>query len=194
MARPEGRSYTRRMTLHRLLVLVCATSWALAASAQWQWVDKDGRKVFSDRPPPVDVPAKNILKQPGGSLQPAPRPQAAPADAVAGTQPGAAVAARPGAPASAASAPQLSGTDKELQERKAQAEAAEAARKKAEDDRIAKARAENCQRARQQQSMLASGQLVSQVNAQGERAFMDDATRAAELRRAEAAIASDCAR
>ncbi|WP_216088085.1 DUF4124 domain-containing protein, partial [Shigella flexneri] len=75
-----------------------------------QWVDKDGRKVFSDRPPPVDVPAKNILKQPGGSLQPAPRPQAAPADAVAGTQPGAAVAARPGAPASAASAPQLSGT------------------------------------------------------------------------------------
>ncbi|WP_019700521.1 hypothetical protein [Paracidovorax oryzae] len=42
--------------------------------------------------------------------------------------------------------------------------------------------------------MLSSGQLVSQVNAQGERAFMDDATRAAEMRRAEAAIASDCAR
>jgi hypothetical protein len=30
------------------------------------------------------------------------------------------------------------------------------------------------------------------VNAQGERGYMDDATRAAELRRADEVIASDC--
>ncbi|SDP88561.1 protein of unknown function [Paracidovorax cattleyae] len=182
MARPEGGRYTGRMKFHRLLVLACACSWALGASAQWQWIDKDGRKVFSDRPPPTDVPARNILKQPGGAPPP-PRTQAANAAADA-----------PGTPASAAGAPRLAASDPELQQRKAQADAAEAARKKADEERQAKARAENCQRARQQQAMLSSGQLVSQVNAQGERAFMDDATRAAEMRRAEAAIASDCAR
>lgn len=178
MARPEAGRYTGRMKFHRLLVLACACSWALGASAQWQWIDKDGRKVFSDRPPPTDVPARNILKQPGGAPTP-PRTQAANAAADA-----------PGA----AAAPRLPASDPELQQRKAQADAAEAARKKADEERQAKARAENCQRARQQQAMLSSGQLVSQVNAQGERSFMDDATRAAEMRRAETAIASDCAR
>ncbi|WP_157774172.1 DUF4124 domain-containing protein [Paracidovorax citrulli] len=44
------------MKLHRLLVLACACSWALGASAQWQWIDKDGRKVFSDRPPRPTCP------------------------------------------------------------------------------------------------------------------------------------------
>jgi hypothetical protein len=33
---------------------------------------------------------------------------------------------------------------------------------------------------------------VSHTNANGERSFMDDATRAAELSRADAVIASDC--
>ncbi|CAM3890497.1 DUF4124 domain-containing protein [Paracidovorax anthurii] len=170
------------MKFHRLLVLACACSWALGASAQWQWLDKDGRKVFSDRPPPADVPAKSILKQPGGTQ----RAQAAPADA--GTAPAATAAA------SAASAPRLSGTDKELEQRKAQADAAEAARKKADEERQAKARTENCQRARQQKATMTSGQLLSSVNAQGERGFMDDAARNAEIRRADAAIASDCPR
>ena len=38
-----------------------------AAHAQYQWVDKDGRRVFSDRPPPADVAPKNIVSQPRGS-------------------------------------------------------------------------------------------------------------------------------
>ncbi|MDA8456803.1 DUF4124 domain-containing protein [Acidovorax sp. GBBC 3334] len=177
------------MKLHRLLVLACACSWALGASAQWQWLDKDGRKVFSDRPPPADVPAKSILKQPGGA-PPLPRAQAVPADA-AGSAP---VAGAPAASASVASAPRLPGTDKELEQRKAQAEAADAARKKADEDRQAKARADNCQRARQQKATMTSGQLLSTVNAKGERSFMDEATRNAEVSRADAVIASDCPR
>jgi hypothetical protein len=32
--------------------------------AQWQWIDKDGRKVYSDRSPPSDIQEKNILKRP----------------------------------------------------------------------------------------------------------------------------------
>ena len=38
------------MKMHKLLLLAVACTWALGAAAQWQWIDKDGRKVFSDRP------------------------------------------------------------------------------------------------------------------------------------------------
>ena len=64
------------MKMHKLLLLAVACTWALGAAAQWQWIDKDGRKVFSDRPPPAEVPAKSILKQPGGA--PVARPAATP--------------------------------------------------------------------------------------------------------------------
>lgn len=156
------------MKPHKLLLMALACAWAMGASAQWQWVDKDGRKVFSDRPPPQDIPEKSILKQPRLNVQP--RPAAEPASA-----------AQAGA-----------GKDKQLEENKAKAEAAEAAQKKAEEERAAKARADNCERAKQAKARLAPGQLVGHVNASGERSFMDDATREAELRRAEDMIASDC--
>lgn len=150
----------------------------MGASAQWQWVDKDGRKVFSDRPPPQDIPEKSILKQPQFTVKQA-RPAAAPASAASETT--AAPQAAPGA-----------GKDKQLQENKAKADAAEAAKKKAEEDRIAKARADNCAQAKRAKAQLAPGKLIGHVNAKGERGFMDDETRAAELRRADAVIASDC--
>lgn len=172
------------MKLHKILLLAAASTWALAASAQWQWVDKDGRKVFSDRPPPIEVPQKNILKQPGGS-----KGRATPVPAADDT----ASAAAAGAPASAASAAPGASQDKRLAEAKAKAEAEEAARKKAEADRIAKARADNCARAQTAKKTLSSGGLISHVNANGERGFMDDATREAELQRADGVIASDCA-
>ena len=46
------------MKPHKLLLLALACTWATGAFAQWQWLDKDGRKVFSDRPPPSEVPEK----------------------------------------------------------------------------------------------------------------------------------------
>jgi hypothetical protein len=51
-----------------LVLGLCCLAWAVA-QAQWQWVDKDGRKVFSDRAPPPDIPARNILRQPGSSAR-----------------------------------------------------------------------------------------------------------------------------
>ncbi|SDM61439.1 protein of unknown function [Oryzisolibacter propanilivorax] len=163
-----------------LLVLACA--WSLGASAQWQWIDKDGRKVFSDRPPPQEVPDKNILKQP--SLP------AAPARAVAP------LVTDEASPAAPTLAPKPSGRDAQLEEKKARAEAAEAARKQAQDKaqaaQLARERADNCQRARQSSAALTSGTPLVHHNAQGERVFMDDAARAAELRRAQDIVASDC--
>lgn len=163
------------MKWHKLLLLALTCFWATGALAQWQWVDKDGRKVFSDRPPPQDIPEKNILKQPHMAGQPRPVAATTSADTPAATP-----------------APTDLGKDKRLEENKAKAEAAEAAKKKADEERQAKARADNCARAKRAKAQLAEGRLVSHVNAQGERSFMDDATRTAELRRADEIIASDC--
>ena len=109
-----------------------------AAHAQYQWIDKDGRRVFSDRPPPADVPQKNVLKQPRMSNAPlittAPAaPAAAASTPAAGEAPNAAT--RPAAAASAAPA----GVDKALEEKKKQAEAAEAAKNEAEQEKVAAA-------------------------------------------------------
>ncbi len=47
----------------RIFVLGLAGMFCVAAQAQWQWLDHSGRKVYSDQPPPTDIPLKNILKQ-----------------------------------------------------------------------------------------------------------------------------------
>ena len=73
-------------------------------------------------------------------------------------------------------------------------QAAEAAKKKAEDEKIAKAKADNCTRARQAKATFESGRLITHSNAKGERVFLDDATRAAESKRIDGIIATDCAR
>ena len=48
-----------------------AGSLALADGGRWQWQDSQGRKVFSDLPPPASVPEQRILQRPGPEL-PAP--------------------------------------------------------------------------------------------------------------------------
>lgn len=179
-----------RMKMHKLLLLAVACTWAMGAAAQWQWLDKDGRKVFSDRPPPQEIPEKSILKQPGGGMPRAAAVEAAPAPADGAT---ATATTGASAPKSAASAPG-GGKDKALEERKAQAEAAEAAKKKAEEEKAAKARADNCSRARQAKLAFDSGRPITQTNAQGERIFLDEPGRTAELKRIEEAIAADCKR
>lgn len=180
--------------MHKLLLLAVACTWAMGAAAQWQWIDKDGRKVFSDRPPPQDIPEKSILKQPGPpparvTAAPAAGADAPNADAATGASAtAAATPAKPGASAAGA------GKDKALEEKKAQAEAAEAARKKADEQKLAKAKAENCNRARQARAAFDSGRPITQTNAQGERIFLDEAGRTAESKRLDGIIAADCAR
>ena len=160
-----------------LLVLAGAVSPALA---QYVWMDKNGRKVFSDRPPTLDVPERSILRQPGMPRTPdmPAKPEVAAAAVAAGT-------ARP-------VPPMPPGKDSELEQKRMQAEAAEDARKKADESRQASARADNCQRARQAQASLDSGVRIAQVDAQGDRSFMDDQTRQAESQRTRSIIASDC--
>lgn len=177
------------MKMHKFLLLAVACTWAMGAAAQWQWIDKDGRKVFSDRPPPQETPEKNILKQPGGGV-----PRSAPAPVATTSADGApADAAAASAPKAAASTPG-SGKDKALEEKKAQAEAAEAAKKKVDEEKLAKAKADNCTRARQAKAAFDSGKPITQSNAQGERIFLDEAARTAESKRIDGIIAADCKR
>ncbi|MBX3660076.1 MAG: DUF4124 domain-containing protein [Ramlibacter sp.] len=147
--------------------------------AQWQWLDKDGRKVFSDQPPPPDVPAAKILKQPGGRSM-----VSAPAE----TDKAASPAAKP----ASAPAPKLSGKDKELEEKKKQAEQEEATKKKAEEEKAAAARAKNCERAKQSLAALNSGERIRRANAKGEMEFMGDKERAAEIQRVQEIASNEC--
>jgi hypothetical protein len=157
--------------------------FALAASqavfAQYSWIGKDGRRVFSDRPPPADVPQKNVLSQPHGhsgvTAPAAPAQQAASAASV------------PAAPR-----PATAGVDKALEEKKKQAEAEEAAKQKAEEQRQAAARADNCRRATSSKASLDSGVRIARTNEAGEREIMNDDQRAAEQERIEKIIATDC--
>jgi hypothetical protein len=159
-----------------LLSLLCLAP--LAASAEWQWLDKDGHKVFSDQPPPPDIAPNRILKQQGA------RGTAAP------TQSAAAPTAAPNAGVEPALKP--AGKDKALEERRKQAEAAEAEKKKAEEAKVAALRAENCMRARSAKANLESGQRMAVVNDKGEREYIDDARRASEVQRVDGIIARDC--
>lgn len=71
-----------RRKASRTKSLIAAGLLCIASSsmAQWQWLDRSGRKVFSDRPLPADISEKNIIKRPGA---------AAPVTVINDTEPGA---------------------------------------------------------------------------------------------------------
>jgi hypothetical protein len=167
------------MKLSHALLAALLSLHGVGAWAQWQWLDKDGRKVFSDRAPSPDVPEKNILKRPGGTrsvVAPAPVDQDSAAPAVAA----------PGA------GDKNQGVDKALEAKKKQAEQAEADKQKQELERVAKAKAENCKRAQQAKVTFDSGVRISRTNAKGENEVLDDAARAIEQKRINDVISSEC--
>jgi hypothetical protein len=160
------------------LAVLAAVVLALAppgAHAQWKWRDKSGQVNASDRAPPLDVPEKDILARPS----PAPEQRrvfpAAPASAASGAEP-----LRPLA------------VDRSLEARRRAAEQEQAGKTKAEEERLAAQRAENCRRARGHLSAMESGQRIARVNDKGEREVLDDRGRADEMRQAREVIASDC--
>ena len=165
-----------RPRLAGLLVAALGLALAMPAMAQWKWRDANGRVTASDLPPPREIPEKDILQRPGSG-------QRAPA-------PAAAVAAASAAPA--ASGPAAPLADKELEARKRAAEAQQKAKQKAEEQRAAAVRAENCSRARSHLATLETGQRMARINAKGEREVIDDAMRADEMRRAREVITSEC--
>src|SRR3954452_20783769 len=115
-----GWRYTAPMKSLRATLLVLACTLPALSFAQWQWIDKDGHKVFSDQSPPAEVPAKNILRRPGTRGAPAQAAEQAAAASQAATP--------------APGVPRLSGKDSELLAKKKQVEAAEAEKKRAAEE------------------------------------------------------------
>ena len=144
------------------------------AMAQWQWLDQEGRPVFSDMPPPSGVSNKQIVKRPAASTDTA--------------------AAVP--PASSASElpllPKANTDDQALKAKISESKQAEAQKQQAEEARLASIKAENCRRARGALSSLSSGTRMRTTNAQGESVFMDDDAREAEARHLRNVMQSDC--
>lgn len=175
------------MKLFQAFLAAALTLTCMAASAQWQWIDKDGRKVFSDRAPPADILDKDIVKRPQGRA-PSSKPAEMASTGTDSTPSAAAPALAPAAPA----APKGTGVDKDLESKKKQAADAEAAKRKAEEERITKAKIENCARAKQAKATYDSGLRVARTNAAGEREIMDEAARAAEVKRIQGVISMDC--
>ena len=166
--------------LKTLVLTAAALTLALPAMAQWQWIDKDGHKVFSDQAPPSDVKEKDILKRPGVRITASP-----PANDQASVS-----AAR----ASTASAPKPAAKETELEAKKKQAEKDEAVLKKAENEKQAKARQENCESAKVALQTLQSGVRIATTNAAGEREIIDDAKRADQTKRAMDVADTNCKR
>ncbi len=162
----------------RWKVVVLATllglTLSMPASAQWKWRDKSGLMQYSDLAPPAGTPDRDILQRPGIGVRHAPVPSPA-------------ASAASGAPALTPKA-----ADPELEARRKKAEQEALDKKKAEDAKIAAARAENCGRAQAQMRVIDSGLQMARINAKGEREFLDDAARAAETQRTREIIASEC--
>jgi hypothetical protein len=174
------------MKIHFTLLFLALFGVSGAAVAQWQWLDKDGRKVFSDLAPSSDVVEKDILQRPKVVAKPA----VPAAKEAAGSDSGASAAAPSPSIARVASAPGV--LDKEVEAKKKQAAEADAAKRKAEEDRVSKAKSDNCSRAKQAKLSFDTGARISRTNASGEREILDDAARAVELKRIQGIIESEC--
>ena len=150
----------------KLLVLAAAFAFSAGASAQlYKWKDANGHTRYGDTPPPgVDA-----AKLRGPSAVAAPAPSSGAADGQVGK-----------------------GLTPEQAFRKRQQERAAAEEKAGQQRAQAEAKKTNCQTAQTQLRILESGQRVSTVDAAGERVYLDDAQRAAEMARARKAVSDWC--
>ena len=141
------------------------------AHAQYAWIDEKGVRQFSDRPPPPSTPPHKILKAPGRAATP---PAAAPQ------------AATP-APAPAKGPKTLAQREEEyrvrtrMREEQDSKDAAEAQRRRD--------LAMHCKDAREMRAQMQSDIRVVKFDAKGERSYMTDAERAAQLARVNQALA-----
>lgn len=155
------------------IVLAATLLTAFSASAQiYSWKDKDGRPHYGDTPPP-SVEATPIRAP---QAPPAPPPPPGAGRSVDGRD--------PAPPAS------LAEREQAFRERRAAAAEAEAAADAAAARRQELERF--CSAAKNELAALRSGQRMARFNARGEREFLDDDTRAAEIGRLEQQTSERC--
>ena len=165
--------------------IVLAGLTCTPSQAQWAWKDSNGRVVYSDRPPPSDVKAASIMRQPTTQTLASPAPSAGqsddagkPADRPSDTK------ATPSGPKTIA--------EREMEFRKRQQERADAEKKATEEQAKSATKAAECERARGYLKSLEEGIRITRTDASGNREFLDDAQRAAEVERTRKIVQSTC--
>lgn len=148
------------------VALALGLAVALPALSQWAWRDSNGRMVFSDQPPPPDVKAEQIVRQPRDGAPPAAPVSPAPPPA----------AAQAAAPAKKAPEPGR----------------AELERRQAEEQALRQQLAEDCARLRIYVRALEGGQRVARPDGQGGFEVLDDAARAQEITRSKERLERSC--
>lgn len=155
--------------MRKIALFLAAALLAGTAQAQIKCWNENGRRVCGDAPPPgARVTTLNAPSSP------------APAPAAAGKD------------AKAAKRGPLTPAEQEQEYRKRQAEAKKAADKAAEEEKLAAAKRDNCERAREALRGLQSGQRIMRTDAKGERYFLDDAQIAAEAAKAQQIVNDSC--
>jgi len=140
---------------------------AAATAQQYKWKDSRGRWVYGDVPPA----GANVI--PLKSSTPSkPAAAAKPAGSEAGSKAGA-KGSKP-----------LTAAEQELEFRRRIKKAQEEAAKTAKEEQNARESKQNCDMAREQLRILASGARIERMDPKGERYFIDDAQRASELAQA----------
>ena len=157
------------------------------SEAQWAWKDGNGRRVYSDRPPPQEVKPTQIVRQPSTQVLANPAPASGPLDD-AGKPSDAknsdTKSAAPNAPKTTA--------EREMEFRKRQQERAENEKKAAEEQTKNAAKTAECDRARGYMKSLEDGVRIQRTDAAGNREFLDDAQRAAEVERTRKIVQNAC--
>ena len=165
--RPHFSRLLRRLA--GLALLCCAG----LAQAQFVWIAPNGTRQYSDQPPPPGTPASNILKAPGRPVAPlAPEPE--PAAATAAGKPKAMTLA-----------------ERESDYRKRAQERVEAERKAAAEAQDAAAKRVYCDEMRKAQRTYAAGVPIRELGSDGQQRVLADGERARRTADIDRALA-DC--
>jgi hypothetical protein len=170
-----GRINGRHTRMKRLSVaLALALCMALPALAQtYKWVDSDGRVQYSDKPPPGNIKSEKLS---------APARASAPA----------ASEGKGAAQKDAAKAAPKTPAEQDQAFRKRQLDAGKALDEDAQKKVEARAKAENCKRAKAALANLQIGGRQMRIDEKGERVFLDDQQIAQEAAKATQEATAAC--
>lgn len=146
------------------LVIIALSLLALNANAALnKWVDSDGTVHYSDTRPSDDVDVQGVRN----------------------------IAGKDQANATATYSPKTV-AEREIEMKKAKQEKEDALKKQAQKDAEMETRKSNCAAARENVRVLENSPRLVTYDANGERTFVDDATRAQRLEESQKTISSSC--
>lgn len=148
--------------MKNFLLILLMLSGANAFAGLNKWVDADGKVHYSDQPPPPNVKAQTLRITPGVA-----------------------------APASAPAEPKTI-AEREVELKKAQQAKKEAADKAAEEQARIDAEKAYCAAAQQNLRALQQGMRMVEIDAQGERSYLDDEQRRQRIEKTKQDIETHC--